>query len=182
MARVSSIRRRAGGFTLVEILVVIGILAILMGVLLGALGAFMREQKVRRAKMVIHTLEMCLAQYNTDFNSYPPDNGVSTNGSEILAYYLGQRFTLGQSFKGPYYECGNCPDRDGNGLKEIYSPLGGSFEYRLRIDSRGQVRGFTLVDPGFDKLLGGSIDPQNGFQESNKSEAADNIYSDETIH
>lgn len=66
-------------FTLIEMLVVIGIIALLAGLIVGAThltGSKMKENSIRAE---LHALVAAIEAYHDRFNSYPPDHVVSRN-------------------------------------------------------------------------------------------------------
>ncbi|HEY3321142.1 MAG TPA: prepilin-type N-terminal cleavage/methylation domain-containing protein [Planctomycetota bacterium] len=65
-------RRTARGFTLVEMLVVLGIIAILSGLVLTALGAARKQARIRETEATLKIIEAALEQYQADFQDYPP--------------------------------------------------------------------------------------------------------------
>ncbi|MCL2330424.1 MAG: type II secretion system GspH family protein [Phycisphaerae bacterium] len=67
--RPNSSRRR--GFSLVELLTVVAIIALLIGILMPALGMARRAAKVSQARQFIAALERGLETFNTDLGQYP---------------------------------------------------------------------------------------------------------------
>lgn len=77
--------RRERGFTLIEILVTIAILAALAGMLLPMLGGAQKAAKAKAAKATIVIIKLACEAYVNDFGDYPPTSlsglGVTTNGA-----------------------------------------------------------------------------------------------------
>jgi len=73
-----SAARQSGGFTLVELLVVIGIIAILAGVALGPITSGIRKARESACMQTTRTLALAEFQYANDNNNYPDgaDAGV----------------------------------------------------------------------------------------------------------
>ena len=61
------------GFTLIEILVVISIIAILAGMLIPVIGAVRRRGQVTATVLEIQNLKAAIEQYKQKFGDYPPD-------------------------------------------------------------------------------------------------------------
>src|SRR5205809_13201 len=81
-------KKSARGFTLLELLIVVAIIAILMGLILGAIVKVKASVVRATAEHSMSIIAMALEQYRADFDAYPPDNSPSHNGSEVLHYYL----------------------------------------------------------------------------------------------
>lgn len=68
---------RAGkqGFTIVEMLMVIGVLAILMGIVTTASSAAIRQARSRRMVAVQGVIQAGIATYRSQYDAWPPENG-----------------------------------------------------------------------------------------------------------
>ncbi len=77
--------RRRTGFTLVEMLVVIGILMLLISLLVAAVTIAKKRAEVTRIRSDLQTIAAALEQYRADFGKYP----MRTSGyGHILAWAL----------------------------------------------------------------------------------------------
>jgi len=65
-------RRRQTGFTLVELLVVIGIIAVLVGVLLPALNKARRQAQIVQCAANLHNVGLAMANYGAQYNGSLP--------------------------------------------------------------------------------------------------------------
>lgn len=112
------------GFTLLELLVVIGIIIFLVGITLPIVSSIQSSAKKGATSAQISQLELALKQFESDFGVFPPDNytaspisigGVSIpvdpdldTGSKCLIFFLGSKFIFSStSFNdiyGPYIE------------------------------------------------------------------------------
>jgi prepilin-type N-terminal cleavage/methylation domain-containing protein len=70
-----------GGFTLVELLVVIGIIAILAGVALGPITSGIEKAKESAGLQTARSINLLLFQYSTDNNNVYPVGGTSGPGT-----------------------------------------------------------------------------------------------------
>jgi general secretion pathway protein G len=81
-------RRRRAGFTLVEVLVVMGILVLLLAILCPVLNAIRRNQRIERTKAVVEALASGIQAYQNDWGVYPPCEfvtGVNCGNRSLVA-------------------------------------------------------------------------------------------------
>jgi prepilin-type N-terminal cleavage/methylation domain-containing protein len=67
-----AMERKKTGFTMVELLVVLGIIALLVGLLLPALSAVKNIAKVTKQKAQFTSIELALTAFKNDYGDYPP--------------------------------------------------------------------------------------------------------------
>src|SRR3954463_11926146 len=80
-------RRRHDGFTLVELLVVIFILALLSSLILAAVHMAQRSARVSKTKLQLSAISSALEQYHNDFKVYP---GLANAGAPTQYTVLAQ--------------------------------------------------------------------------------------------
>ena len=68
--------RKKTGLTMIELLIVLGIIALLIGLLLPALSLVRNVAKETKQKAQLSTIEMALAAFKNDEGDYPPSNWV----------------------------------------------------------------------------------------------------------
>jgi hypothetical protein len=152
------------------ILGLLGFLVFIMATPVLTVSRGPRRQRV--ALQMMNAITMALQKYHDDFVAYPPDNFPSSNSSEALYHFLCTRLQSGEMRYGPYIENVQSVDSDGNGLPETNTVFGGNYLYVLRSDGKPLV-----IDCGPDRLLGGTINAQNGFVPDGTGDDKDNIYS-----
>jgi general secretion pathway protein G len=126
-------RRREGGFTLVEILVVITIIGLIMALVGPRVLNYLSESKAKAAKIQIESFASALDLYYLDLGRYPTTNeglGALTQGNNAAGW------------NGPYLRGGVVPN----------DPWGHSYVYR----SPGQRAPYEIVSLGSDGQEGGS--------------------------
>ncbi len=79
-------RYRGAGFTLIELLVVISIIAVLVGILLPALGAARRTAMDSRCKSNLKQLGIVIANFAATNQDDLPDSGSKPGGGDISGY------------------------------------------------------------------------------------------------
>ena len=77
--------RQQSGFTLVELLVVMGIIAILAGVLFAAGGAALRAAERAKAAQIANALQTSVLNYYTEYNVYPLPANTPTTGDYMIS-------------------------------------------------------------------------------------------------
>ncbi len=77
---------KRAGFTMVELLVVIGIIGLLMAFLVPNLMGVRDRGREMAVKGVMHTLQLAIEAYNMENESYPPakNTGVETLANNYL--------------------------------------------------------------------------------------------------
>ena len=127
-------RRGERGFTLMELLVAMGIIAVLAGLLIPVIGAARRNAATKATKALIERIKLACSAYSGDFGDYPPtslaalgapNNGVN-EGSECLLRCLTTRRE-----KGPYLELDekDLVNTDGDSLSRA-DPTGSTIQSR----------------------------------------------------
>ena len=123
-----------GGFTLIEILVVITIIALIMSLVGPRVLNYLAESKVKAAKIQIQSLGSALDLFNLDTGRYP------TTGEGLTA--LVQSPGTIPSWNGPYLKGGVVPN----------DPWGHPYVYR----SPGEHGPYDIMSYGSDGQEGGT--------------------------
>jgi prepilin-type N-terminal cleavage/methylation domain-containing protein len=74
---------RIKGFTLVELLTALAIVAILIGLLMPALGQVRKYAGNVKQKVQINSIEIGLSSYKNDFGQYPRSNGYGMTDADV---------------------------------------------------------------------------------------------------
>jgi general secretion pathway protein G len=130
----SAARHGEGGFTLVEVLVVITIIGLIMGLVGPRVINYLTESKAKAAKIQIESLASALDLYFLDTGQHP-------SGSDGLGALV-QRPGSAAGWNGPYLR-GNLVPND---------PWGRPYVYR----SPGQHGTYDILSYGSDGQEGGS--------------------------
>lgn len=67
-------KRKKTGLTIIELLIVLGIIALLVGLLIPALNVVRNMAKETKQKAQFSTIELALAAFKNDYGNYPPSN------------------------------------------------------------------------------------------------------------
>jgi general secretion pathway protein G len=127
-------RRNERGFTLVEVLVVITIIALMMGLVGPRVLNYLSESKTKAAKIQIESLSASLDLFFIDAGRYP----TSSEGLTALTVRPGGAI----GWNGPYLRGNSVPN----------DPWGRPYVYR----SPGEHGPFDIISYGADGQEGGS--------------------------
>lgn len=122
-------RTRSGGFTLMELLVVLAILGLLMSLVGPQVLKQLGGAKTKTARIQIRDLEQALEMYKLDVGRYPN----TTQGLAALVEKPGSA----AGWNGPYLKNGKLPP----------DPWGGSYLYKYPGD-RAEFDVYTLGEDG----------------------------------
>lgn len=126
-------RDRTGGFTLVELLVVLVILGLVMGLVGPRVLGYLSSSRERAAKLQLQSFSSALDLYYLDMGRYP----TTSEGLQALA-----KAPPGQDkWAGPYVQQGNVPN----------DPWGAPYEYR----TPGRTKPYGITSLGSDGRRGG---------------------------
>ncbi len=76
-------KRIKSGFTIVELLTVVAIMALLVGVLLPALTYVRTSAKEAQQKVQLATIDLALTTFKNDYGDYPPSDSYSHDTAQI---------------------------------------------------------------------------------------------------
>jgi general secretion pathway protein G len=79
--------RQRGGFTLVEMIIVIAVILILVALMIGLIVVITDKAYYQKTEAIIKMLDDGCKTYRAEFNVYPPNN---KGDSRCLHFYLGQ--------------------------------------------------------------------------------------------
>ena len=131
--RASAARYKAG-FTLVEMLVVLTIIALILGLVGPRVLNYLGESRTKAAKLQIESFGSALDLFYLDAGRYP----TSSEGLNALA----QRPTGAEIWNGPYVKGGKVPS----------DPWGNPYQYRSPVESAP----YEIVSYGSDGREGGT--------------------------
>src|SRR5438105_2352097 len=98
-----TIQRRPGGFTLVELLVVIGIIALLISILLPALSKARESANISACLSNQRQVAMAVMAYTLDNRGYFPSSALGTHREDDWIFWqAAYRKRVGEGGIGPY--------------------------------------------------------------------------------
>ncbi len=112
-----SVSRRRTGFSMIELLVVMFLIAFMIAFLTKVFVDSTKNAKIKAARILLHKLDVALHEYYADFGEYPPDSGYgldpsagskTTYDAGSLYRYLGRQLVVTTGSKkgsfGPYVQ------------------------------------------------------------------------------
>lgn len=135
-ARIRTRRDRRGGFTLVELLVVLVILSLVMGLVGPRVLNYLSSSRERAARLQIQSFSAALDLFFLDNGRYPS----TSEGLPALV----KRPAAADKWGGPYLQLTDIPK----------DPWGNDYQYR----TPGQRHPYVIVSLGADGQKGGSDD------------------------
>ncbi len=136
----SAMLKQKKGFTLMEVLAVIFIMAVLAAIMLPALRRVRERGRITHARNEINQLIASLEMYSEDWGTYPPDDGAPTYGSaSLIAALSGGGYATWPPF---------VISEDG----DLLDPWGKPYVYRngstTTIQGEAQGLGFNIYSEG----------------------------------
>jgi general secretion pathway protein G len=129
-------RDRSGGFTLVELLVVLVILSLIMGLVGPRVLSYLSQSRVRAAQLQVDSLATALDLFFLEIGRYPTES----EGLNVLV----TRSPSIERWNGPYIQQSSIP----------LDPWDRPYEYNVP----GQNRPYEIVSLGSDGREGGTGD------------------------
>ena len=84
-------KRKRIGITMIELLIVLGIIALLVGLLLPALSAVKKIARETKQKAQLSTIGLALTAFKNDYGDYPPSDGWDYTSNTSLNYCGAQK-------------------------------------------------------------------------------------------
>ena len=121
------VAKKTSGFTLVEILVILGVISMLGGLILSGSIIAKKRSKIYQTRAMIASLETALALYHVDFGAYP--NAGNQNLVNLLAD--SSTYSSNADWHGAYLSFKN-NDLNGNiPNATVIDPWGMDYQYTM---------------------------------------------------
>ncbi len=171
-----AIKNRAG-FTLLELLVVVGIIALLSGLVLGVGRHAIETGKIARAKGELVVLAAALEAYQRSYGDYPQ----TKDGNRFLQSLIGRRGPLGSLLDGrclieaAKFTTAAALDPFTNSTAVLIDPWDQPYVYAYKSQSPWTNSRFVLYSIGPDGVDSPTLLP-GGFIDPSPAVNTDNLY------
>jgi prepilin-type N-terminal cleavage/methylation domain-containing protein len=149
--------KKAGSFTLIELMAVVAIIAILAGLILGGAGAVRQRAARGQAKAEISAIEAGLARYQMDFGTYPTAINIATGGNQYGQYSTSTYPAAGQVLFTNLWGAANYATTTGGGKQylNVKPSMVNTSGVNYFIDPWGYAYGYSWS--GTNSLYGGAV-------------------------
>ena len=144
-------RSQTSGFTLVELMTVIAIIAVLAGLILGVAGYAMRKADQSRAMADMEKIMNALEEYRLAYGSYPTNTMANNSGNWVSALFCKkQQFLVLKGWNDPT-KVYQAVDPWGNDYRYFHD-AGGGVPGRVYATNNNSKFGYDLWSEGPDML------------------------------
>jgi len=151
-------RRRRHGFTLVELLVVIGIIALLVGILMPALSTARSKANTIKCAANLKSMGAAMVMYINESKHYPGAYGMNNRGETFAVWPVRLRAMLNND-QGAFY----CPARDSDFEWPVTRGQSGAMVATAQEEGWGYHAGEKLLDNQLGAFSYGYNDWGTGF-------------------
>lgn len=134
--------KHIAGFTVVEILVVMGVIILLGGISFGMISGIQSARMKSIAKAEIIVIEEALSRFHSEYGDYPITEDVENNAITLAKALLGWKIFVGKS--GKMHELSNIPYE---GVKAFIDPSKFLYQGKLPNSSDAKPVNIKLMDP-----------------------------------
>ena len=163
-ARTCGELRRSGGFTLIEVLVVISIILFLMAFIIAVVGRHSEDAKITATRALISRVSMALDRYYADNRAYPRVNATAmmANVYMVIGQYegfnAGELKTVGATAGTGVKPMPNPMSPTFDGQSCVVDPWGMPIIYWSTTPERAVIGSYMLYSYGPDQEYGGGDD------------------------
>ncbi len=123
------IMRKNAGFTLLELLAVLSIIALIAGFLFPTITKVKENAREARAKAVIETIGMALQAYRIDWGFFGPDETELNSSGKLYSMLMTNKKN------GPYMEFRQNDLVVSGAVSKVLDPWGGFYEVHVDTDA-----------------------------------------------